>query len=258
MRFQSVCVLAAAALFCLPLGSWAQDPHATLAQVPEGQFVVTYQDSELTIKARNAPLIDVLREVCNQIGAVVDLPSGANEPIITVIGPGPAREMLFSLLSNSRLDYAVLGSASDPSALGRVMVFPRTNNSNALGPAPQIKVSQGQGASADTSAGTGTRTTRENSGLAQMKELLSAAKADVAGGAAIDGQGGNEDGGNADLADSPQEVDLANALQQVEAQINAIGNPAAAAPSTNSASTGQQAAGAVPPNPIGLPRRRRR
>ena len=105
MRAQFAFGLALAGWLWLPAGSWAQnlqvqeqatppappEPPAALAQVPPGQAVVTYQNGELTIRARNAPLIDVLRAVCSQTGAVLDIPSAADERIFAILGPGRAR-----------------------------------------------------------------------------------------------------------------------------------------------------------------------
>ncbi len=68
-RSQFAFLLAVAGLLWLPAGSRAENPQvqepttavappgpaAALAKVPPGQAVVTYQNGELTIKARPAP-----------------------------------------------------------------------------------------------------------------------------------------------------------------------------------------------------------
>src|SRR6266404_293947 len=100
-RWQFALVLAVAGLLWLPARSWAQDPQvqeqarvkappgpsATLAEMAPGHVVVTYENRQLTIEARNAPLIDVLRAVCSQIGAELDAPPEAREPILLTLGP---------------------------------------------------------------------------------------------------------------------------------------------------------------------------
>src|SRR5215468_3227348 len=43
-----------------------------LADLSPGQALITYEDKQLTIKARGASLSDVLREVCDRIGAQLD------------------------------------------------------------------------------------------------------------------------------------------------------------------------------------------
>jgi hypothetical protein len=135
-RSRYLFVVAVAGLLWLPVGSWAQNPQvqgqatatapaeppAALTQEPSGQVVVTYQNGDLTIKARNAPLIDVLRAVCSQVGAVLDFPSEADERIVAILGPGPAREVLASLLNGSQFNYVMLGSAADPNRLAQLIL----------------------------------------------------------------------------------------------------------------------------------------
>src|SRR6266513_1848927 len=115
-RSEFAIALAVACVLGLPARSWAQDrqvhePAATgtrgelsaaLQEVPPGRVVVSYVDSKLTIKARNAPFIDVLREVCSQLGTELDAPSDADDPVFAVWGPGPPREVLAALLRHSR------------------------------------------------------------------------------------------------------------------------------------------------------------
>ncbi|SRR6266403_1412884 len=257
-RWQFALVLAVAGLLWLPARSWAQDPQvqeqikvrapnkppAALPQVAAGKAVVTYQNGQLTIEANNASLIDVLRAVCKQIGAELDSQAVADERVFNVLGPGPTREVLVALLSNSHFNYAMAESPNDPNALASVVVFPKTKGSTQQGTGDsgaQNRVTQAQGSSTDAKASS----IEKKSSLKEMKELLAMARAEAAGGAVIETQG--EDGMN--------EVDAATILQQVEAQLNAIGD--AAATDGNSAQTGQQAA-AGPNNPLGRSRHRGR
>jgi len=136
---------AVAGLLWFPALSWARSPQvqepsaavapgdaaAALAQVPPGQAVVSYRSGELTIKARNAPLIDVLRSVCSQAGAVLEAPSRADERTFAIFGPGRASEVIASLLNGSQFGYAMAGSPDDPNALTRLIVIPGTKGSKA-------------------------------------------------------------------------------------------------------------------------------
>jgi len=220
---------------CLPAASWAQDlpsqepateaVPAELAEVPAGQAVVTYQNDELMIKARNAPLIDVLRAVCSRIGAEFDSPLDPREPILGILGPGPMREVLDSLLNGSHFNYVMQASDSDPKILARIIISPRddTRHKVAQGPASQPQVSQPEISL--------TPDAPISQGMNQLRDLLAQAKAEVAHG--IDGDAGVADGGDV--------ANVADVLQQLEAQIKVA---AAAKPTdsdTKSPPAGQQA-----------------
>jgi hypothetical protein len=271
-RFQFAFALTVAGLLWLPVGSLAQNPQAqeqttakappesggALTDIPLGKFIVTYQNGELTIKARNAPLIDVLRAVCRQVGAVLDSEGPSDEPIVAILGPGPAKEVLAALLSYSHFNYVLSASAIDPSALARVIVFPEIKDSKASGLVAQDKVSQKQVSSANGS----TNSIEKNSGLSQLTELLTAAKAEVAnsGGLVLDNGAEDGNGGDAEAAGGAPGVDVSAILGLVEAQINTIGDAAATSYASNakSAQPAQQAGAAAPQAPFSIPRRGRR
>src|ERR1700757_2501079 len=67
---------------------------AALAQVPAGKSEVTFANGQLTIKAHNAPLIEVVRAVCTQIGAELDAKVEPRAAVLGIMGPGPAKEVL--------------------------------------------------------------------------------------------------------------------------------------------------------------------
>jgi len=122
-----------------------QETSATvpgLVQVASGQVVVAYLNGELTIRASNATLGDILQAVCEKMGAVLEIPSGAERRMFAILGPGRPREVLSSLLDNAQLDFVLVASANDPRALGRVMVFPENKGSGAGGSVPQSQVAQ--------------------------------------------------------------------------------------------------------------------
>jgi hypothetical protein len=142
MRSQFALVLAVAGVLWIPeLGgaqdaqlqghvtaATASDSSAALAAVPRGETVVIYENATLTIATQSAPLIDVLREVCSQIGAELDAPSEAHEPVVGIFGPGPARDVLAALLEGSQYELGTAGSVENVQALVRVVVFARSKN----------------------------------------------------------------------------------------------------------------------------------
>jgi hypothetical protein len=183
---------------------------AALAEVPSGQVMVTYENNELTIKSQSAPLIEVLRAVCGQIGADLDGPSEADETVLGVIGPGPAREVLAAMLTGSPYDLATSGTAEAPDAVAHVVVFQKTKES----------ADQKTKGSADTSSATAEAKTAAvtqplvdstadvddvvvKPDMQQVLELLGEVKSEII----VDGDGNSRD--------------MASALQTVEAQIKA-------------------------------------
>jgi len=259
-RFQLGFALAVTGLLSLPVGSWAQEPKVLeqstelvprqprlgLEDLPSGQAVVTYQNGKLTIRALNAPLIEVLRAVCNQIGAVLDLSSVANESIVAIIGPGPAREVLASLLDNSQSNYAVLRSASDPTGVARVIVFPKTKDSEPIGLVAQARTIQAPVSPTDS----GNTPVAEKSVLNQVKDLIATAKVEVS----------NSGESGIYTKDGQETVDATAFLQQIESQLNSVANVAVNAngSSDNPLQTGQQDAAAASQSPLSIPRRHRR
>jgi hypothetical protein len=82
---------------------------------------------QLKIDALNATLADVLTKVAALTGAIIDIPDGANGERMPVVelGPGPARQVLASLLSDSSFDYVIQASDTDPGRMQRVLLMPR-------------------------------------------------------------------------------------------------------------------------------------
>jgi hypothetical protein len=91
-------------------------------QMPATPPQVSFQSGQLTITAQNSTLGDILRAVRNLTGAAVDVPGNATERVAGNFGPGPARDVLSSLLNGSHFNYLLLGSASNPEALERVIL----------------------------------------------------------------------------------------------------------------------------------------
>lgn len=200
-----------------------------LAEIPAGKVVVTYANGKLAISANNAPLGEILHAVCEKMGAALDLHSGADRRMFAIWGPGRPRDVLSSLLGDAQLDFVLVASANDPSALGRVMVFPGTKDSGAQGGlVAESEVSQPQAGTTPADAAP----VVPNSGLKQLKELFAAARTEGGNSEKIvlDTQG--EDG------DATEGVDASAILQQVEAKLNAIES---ATLQTNSSRVNQQA-----------------
>jgi hypothetical protein len=220
-------VLTVAGVLWLPAGSWAQErtvqEQATtsapveLAQIAPGQVVVTYLNGQLTIMAQNAPLGQVLRAACQQIGAELDAQAEARDPVLGVIGPGPAKEVLVSLLSDAHVNYVIKRAAEDPNVIAGIAVFPQPKDTSTRHPLAQELAGQPEGDSA------GTAPVTEKVSVSQMVELLEAARTELASGGAFDTQGGNENDGGVDPASGAQ-VDMAAVLQLMEEQLKAAGS----------------------------------
>jgi hypothetical protein len=100
-------------------------PGFNLDQIPSSAPMVAYKSGQLTIVAQNSTLGDILRSVHAQTGATVDMPSNSTERVVGHFGPGPAREVLASLLNGSHFDYVLLGTAVNPNALDKVVLLAR-------------------------------------------------------------------------------------------------------------------------------------
>jgi hypothetical protein len=144
MRSQFELVLIVMALLNLPVKGWAQDSQvqgqaavaaatptlpAELAQVPPGKSELTYVNRQLTIRAHDAPLIEVVRAVCSQIGAELDAPSEPDDRVLGVFGPGPSRDVLTAMMAGSHFNLAMAGSPGDPNALVRIVILPNSADS---------------------------------------------------------------------------------------------------------------------------------
>jgi hypothetical protein len=101
-------------------------PPPTLAEMPPSSPQVSFQGGQLTISAQNSTLGDILKAVRAQTSATIDLPGNAPERVVGHFGPGPARDVLTSLLNGSHFNYLLLGSPTDPNALDRVILMAKS------------------------------------------------------------------------------------------------------------------------------------
>jgi hypothetical protein len=97
-------------------------PPPTPAQMPAVPPQVHYSQGQLTIVAENSTLADVLRAVRTQTGAAVEIPPNATERVVAHLGPGPARDVLTALLNGSHFNYVMVGSATHPDTVDRLIL----------------------------------------------------------------------------------------------------------------------------------------
>jgi hypothetical protein len=93
---------------------------------PPKKLAVEFKNGKLSIWSDKATLAEVLNEVHRRTGADIPIPSGAQqEQVVANFGPGPAREVLASLLNGSRFNFIMVGSARNPADLRSVLLTPR-------------------------------------------------------------------------------------------------------------------------------------
>ncbi|PYX06182.1 MAG: hypothetical protein DMG88_19345 [Acidobacteria bacterium] len=93
---------------------------------PAPRLDVQFQNGRLTIWANKATLAEVLSEVRNRTGADIPIPGGADQDqVVASLGPGPAKDVLTSLLNGSRFNFIILGSERNPSQLKTVILTAR-------------------------------------------------------------------------------------------------------------------------------------
>jgi hypothetical protein len=109
----------------LPTGSTGPLPQIPLELIAPVPPQVSYENGQLTIVASNSTLADILRAVHNQTGIEIDTAT-ANERVVTQLGPGPARSVLGELLTGSRFDYILLGSAVDADTVTRIVLIEKS------------------------------------------------------------------------------------------------------------------------------------
>src|SRR5579884_2369984 len=98
-------------------------PPPTPEQMPAVPPQVSYENGLLTIVAPNSTMSAVLNAVHQKTGANVEMPPGSgNERVVGRMGPGPARDVLATLLNGSRFNYVMIGSDTDPSAIQRIVL----------------------------------------------------------------------------------------------------------------------------------------
>src|ERR1035441_4248973 len=99
----------------------------TKEKLPAGPPKISYVSGQLKIDAFDSTLADVLTRVAALTGVSIEVPAGARTERMPVVelGPGTARQVLASLLSDSTFDYLIQSSSTDPEKLQSVLLIPR-------------------------------------------------------------------------------------------------------------------------------------
>ena len=115
-----------------PLTIPVPKPKGASADAPQEEgpsFVrVTSDGNELTIQAKDCALSQILDAVRAKTGASIDFSGPAAEHMTVKIGPGPARQVISSLLGWSDFDYVIQGSDVDSVTIQSIMLFPKTKS----------------------------------------------------------------------------------------------------------------------------------
>ncbi|HEV7218233.1 MAG TPA: hypothetical protein VGN39_05105 [Terriglobales bacterium] len=112
-------------------------PAPTPEQLPATAPQVSFKGGQLTIIARNSSLGTILQDVQTQTGATIDMPGNPSDRVVGQFGPGPAREVLASLLNGSHFNYVLLGSPQNPNVLQRIVLLAKSSASEEPTPSPQ-------------------------------------------------------------------------------------------------------------------------
>jgi hypothetical protein len=87
---------------------------------------VSWDGNLLTINSDNSTLGDILAAIRRLTGADLDIPAkGSSERIAARLGPGPAREIISTLLSWTDFDYVIQASDTDAAGIRSVLLTPR-------------------------------------------------------------------------------------------------------------------------------------
>jgi len=98
-------------------------------QEASSSLQVTADGKLLTIQAKDCTLSEILDAVRAKTGASIDVSGRTSEHMTVKIGPGPARQVLSSLLAWTDFDYVIQGSDADSVAIQSIMLFPKTKSS---------------------------------------------------------------------------------------------------------------------------------
>jgi hypothetical protein len=101
-----------------------------------GELTVDFSNGELSVFADDAELGKVLHQIGEKTGASVEVAAEiAGERVMARLGPGPAPEIVSTLLSSPRLDFILMGS-EDQSSIKRLIVRRKASFGREL---PQVR-----------------------------------------------------------------------------------------------------------------------
>ena len=116
----------------------------TPEQRPAAAPLVTYIDGKLSVSAKNSTLGDILRAISAKTGASIDIPEGANERVVSQLGPAPARDVMTALLNGSHFNYVMVGTETNPNAVAHVILTRKTDRpEGSVGGATTASVTRG-------------------------------------------------------------------------------------------------------------------
>lgn len=122
---------AMALLLCATAGAQEPAPAAATESAepaaPPAPPTISYVHGQLKIDAVDSTLAAILTKVAALTGVTIDVPPAASNERMAVVqlGPGPAREVLASLLNDSNVDYLIQASDTDPLKIQSVLVMVR-------------------------------------------------------------------------------------------------------------------------------------
>jgi hypothetical protein len=103
----------------------ASRPQVSAPAQPPG-LQVDFQDGLLSIVANKATLADVLYQVHRLTGADIPSPAGAErERVVVNAGPGPAKDVIATVLTGTPFNFVVVGSEKDARGLQSVILTPK-------------------------------------------------------------------------------------------------------------------------------------
>ena len=111
----------------------SQSPgDATPSESSSNSQAVTCKSNQLKVSSNNSTLASVLAEIQKCTGATIEMPEGAaTSRVFDNLGPGPAGEVLASLLTSTGYDYVIGFSQADPAKVERVLLMARQNGAPA-------------------------------------------------------------------------------------------------------------------------------
>jgi len=118
-------------------------PPPRAAPPPAPRVAVSFKDGQLTIEADKATLAEVLYQVHMSTGADIAIPAGAErETVMVKAGPGPATQIMASLLNGSHFNFVVVGSEQDQNALRTIILTAKGGEESPPGPELPAAVSE--------------------------------------------------------------------------------------------------------------------
>ncbi len=109
-------------------------PPPTPEQMQATPPQVSYLNGQLTIQSTNATLSSILNAIRQQTGASIDMPPGSgSERVATRVGPGPASDVIASLLNGSAFDFLILGNPNQPGGVQRIILTTKSGGSGMSG-----------------------------------------------------------------------------------------------------------------------------